>query len=239
MPLVSEFIHFRSPPARPRSTQRTSRVLAAALLLHFAALCWLKLTAHEPGELVWISHVTLLLAGLALMMQSSRLVALAFVSVAGVHALWVFDAIVGAITGHFPVGVTNYVETCDWATLAATVHHAYLAPVLFWWLWTRGPLAPGDWLRALAGGVGLMTLLCLLSRLVLPAQVNANVAHALFPESTASAFRWYNRLPWWSYLAIHVPVWSVVFILPGALLLRAVDWRRAWSQASGRTRRLA
>lgn len=139
------------------------------------------------------------------------------------HALWIFDAIVGATTGRFPVGVTNYVGSCDWATLAATLHHAYLAPVLFWWLWCRGRVERGDWLRAWAGGVGLMTLLCLISRLLLPAQINANVAHVLFPESTASAFRWYNRLPWWCYLSIHVPVWSVVFILPGALFVRVCE----------------
>jgi len=189
------------------------------MLCHFVALMWMKLVQGEPGEIAWISHATLLLAGVAMMLRSSRLCAVAFVNVAGVHSLWIFDAIVGTSTGKFPVGVTNYVATCDVPTFAATLHHAYLAPVLLWWLVARGHLDRSDWWRALVGGIATMTFLCLVSRLLLPSAINANVAHSLFAESTSSAFRWYNKLPWWNYLAIHIPVWSAVFILPGSIVL--------------------
>jgi len=109
---------------------RVGRWIGAVLLVHFAAVCAVKVAKGRPEEILWMSHVGLLLAGLGLVGRSALLVCTALLCILLLHALWVFDCVSWWIGGSFPLGITGYLEEADTWVWLGTAHHFYLAPLL-------------------------------------------------------------------------------------------------------------
>lgn len=196
--------------------------LGAAMIVHFVLLVALKLSRGIEGELLWLSHVGLLLAGVGVLARSPLLVGAVFVLTTAVHALWCFDAAVGVCTGSFPLGLTAYVTTADWMVLTLTMHHVYLSPVCAWWIRRNAGDIRGAWWLALV----LLVLLTGLSRAFIPAAMNINMAHTVFPRSSG-LWAWYNALPAGWFLLLHASTCGVVLLAPGMLLLERMSASRA------------
>lgn len=205
-------------PVRTRPTSRLRPVLGALMLAHFALLAAFKWTRAIEGELLWFSHAGLLLGALAMLLGSTHLAAAAFVLVAGFHLLWFADASLGLATGDFPIGGTRYLLEADAATIALTSHHLYLAPALAVFLLARRR-APG---AALLTAAVLMVALTAAGRLVLPASMNINYAHAVMPGCTNPAFLWFNALPAPQYLGVHAGFCLLVFLLPSVIMMKTL-----------------
>ena len=82
--------------------------LGGLILAHYAFLVALK--AHDGllQELWWNSHVTLLLAGVGLLLGRTLLVTTAITACALGHLGWMTDAAIGLTTGTFPLGMAHY-----------------------------------------------------------------------------------------------------------------------------------
>lgn len=220
-------------PANDDLASRLSRcVLGIAMLAHFVLLAALKVHIERPGEILWISHVALLLGGIGLVLARPRLVSSALISVAVLHALWLVDALCGVCLGTFPLGLTRYLLDCDLRSLAATSHHLYLAPILAAYMLRDGRPCRHAWLAASA----VMTVVTVLSRFALPPELNVNFAHAVMPRSTDSAFVWMNQQSSPVFLTIHLSVVTTCAILPAQAVLNFVCARLAVRAATARTR---
>ncbi len=206
----------RQPPSR-----RAAPVWAFAgllMLAHFGALAYFKRAHHIEGELLWFSHAGLLLGAVALLARSAPLVSIAFTLVAGFHALWFVDAAIGLATGDFPVGGTRYLMAADDATLALTSHHIYLVPVLAAFLVSRRAFPMSSIPIAALVVLGLAAA----SRLTLPAPMNINFAHTVMPDSETPALVWFNALTTPAYLGVHAIFCTLVFLLPGAIIMKTL-----------------
>lgn len=201
---------------------RAWQAIGALMLAHFALLAYFKDRHGIEGELLWFSHAGLLLGGVALIARSAHIAAVAFVLVAGFHLLWIFDAAVGLTTGRFPVGGTRYLITADSATLALTSHHIYLVPLLAACLINRRVFPWSSFTVAAAPMAALTTA----SRLALPASMNINFAHAVMPESEAPVLLWFNALPTPAYLGVHALFCTLVFLVPGAIIMKTITSAR-------------
>lgn len=206
---------------RPVTQLRRSNAavwVGAVMLVHTALLAWLKIERGLEGEMLWISHVALAVGGAGVMIGSARLVATAFLSVAGLHALWLFDFFAGQIRGDCPLGLTTYVMQSDWATRLGTSHHLYLTPALGWWLWRRGGASDlvADVVRPGLSAAALFALLVTVSRAALPASMNVNFAFGVMPDSSHAAFAWYRGLATWEYVPMHTMFYTIGFIAPVA-----------------------
>ncbi len=203
----------------PTPTARSAwGAIGLVMLAHVAFLAALKTSREIEGEMLWVSHASLALGGVALLLGSVRLVRIAFASVFVLHAIWLVDCVAGLATGSFPFGLTEYVASADWQTLAGTSHHVYLVPLL-WVFLRRAPAQP----RVTTASVVLCALvfvglLTLAGRWLVPMRLNVNLAHALMPESTASAFIWFNALPAPAYLVVHLAFVLTGALIPGALI---------------------
>jgi len=109
---------------------RFGRWIGAALLVHFAVVCAVKAAKGCPEEILWMSHVGLLLAGLGLVGRSTLLVCTALLCILLLHGLWVFDCVAWWMGGSFPLSITSYLEEADAWVWLGTAHHFYLAPLL-------------------------------------------------------------------------------------------------------------
>ncbi|MEL7472237.1 MAG: type II secretion system protein [Planctomycetota bacterium] len=207
-----------SPPLQQRDRAPTppiDRAVGVVMLAHVVGLAALKLARGLEGEMLWISHVALALGGLALIVRSTRLAAMAFVGVAALHTLWLLDAAMGVATGRFPLGLTAYLLEADAWTLLGTSHHLYLTPMLAVWLRGRR-VEPG---RAAFHAAALFALLALACRLLLPAHLNVDFAHALLPQADSAVLAWVNALAAPAFLAVLTLGAATLFFLPGALVL--------------------
>ena len=192
------------------------RVLGAILLLHFLVVCGIKWGQGGPAEILWMSHIALLLTGLGLCLRSPRLVATALVAVLIPHAIWLFDCGVGMTLGRFPLGICAYLESADWWTWIATLHHFYLVPLLLF-LFARVRRVPRE---AFLAAVALFLYLTVVGRVCLPPMNNVNYAFLLLPGVDLPAVHWFNGLPRGLYLlALNAVMGGLVF-LPTALLLK-------------------
>lgn len=151
------------PPMRPIGA-RLGRWIGATLLLHFAyVFSVINLLRQAPGEVLWLCHVSLLLAGLGLVTQSTRLLAIAFTAVAVPHAFWLADSLSGLLLGRFPLEATAHMLTTDTWNRIATEHHFYLAPLLFVIVWRHHLFSEA----ALPGASVLFLLLSTASRVAI------------------------------------------------------------------------
>lgn len=179
---------------------------------HFVLLCLLKMSRGIEGEILWISHAGLLLGAMGFILRSPLLVSTAFTIVAGPHLIWNFDAVVGLVTGRFPLGATRHLLGADWLTIFGTTHHIYLTPLLALWLHQRRESTRECfWL---AGGIVLA--LMALSRFMLPPELNVNFAHAVLPENPSPAFAWFNSETTGMFLAVHMIFTFAIFLAPAS-----------------------
>lgn len=194
------------------------RAAGALLALHWCAIAWHKLNAQTEGELLWMSHTALALGAVGLMLGSAPIIATAFIAIAGLHALWLFDAFAWMLTGSFPLGITAFIADMNLTAALGTSHHLYLAPLLGAWLW-KHRAAPRESLPAAAG---LFVTLTITSRCVLPVDMNINWCRAAWQGSDSMCWQWVNSENAGLYLSLLVATVVALFMLPAAFLLRAM-----------------
>jgi len=175
----------------------------------------INLLRHAPGEVLWLCHVSLLLAGLGLVTQSARLVATAFTAIAVPHAFWLVDSLSGLVLGWFPLGATTYILTTDTWTRIATAHHFYLAPLLFVIVWRHGLFSEA----ALPGASVLFLLLSVASRVAGSPALNVNYAFFAVPAASHPFVAWLNGLGPISYLLVLNTVVTGAMFAPVCMLL--------------------
>jgi len=200
---------------------RSDLVLGLLLLAHVAFLILLKQARGLEGEMFWVSHVSLALAGVAFLVRSDRLAATVFILTAGLHATWLVDAVCGLAFGVFPLGLTRYLLTSDWLTLLGTSHHLYLTPLVAWWL--RGRRVPIR--EGLIAASILLVVLASFARVLVQPTLNVNLCQAVMPRAEWWGMVWFNHLPAPAFLAIHWAFTTVVFFVPGALSMTLLSRR--------------
>lgn len=188
------------------------------LAAHVALLISLKLARGQEAELLWISHVSLAIAAAGFLLRSTRLLALAFVSIAALHVTWMFDGIVGMTTGSFPVGMAMYLPHTDAWTWIATSHHAYLTPLLACFLWRRDVNVMGTFCASFF----LFAYLAIISRFFLDPALNVNRSHEIFIGWDHPFAHNSNALPASKYLPGLAATVAALFLAPSALALRAL-----------------
>ncbi len=171
-------------------SRRGLRWLGGALLGHFAFVCIVKFSGGKGAELLWISHVGLLLTGLGLILSSRLLWTTALTLVVVPHTLWIVDCVVGLATGDFPLDLTNYVTQAGPLEWLGTAHHFYLLPLLLA-LFLRDRVWPVEaWPLSIAVFLGLTVV----SRGLTPPTDNVNWAFGVCPEWDTPAVSAINRL---------------------------------------------
>ncbi len=198
------------------SDSKRRPVLGAVFLLHFVAVCLVKLTVYSGEEIWWLSHISLALAGLGLVLRSTLLPAAALTTVLVMHSIWLVDCAAGLSTGAFPIGVTSYVQGADAWVWLGTAHHFYLLPLLLL-LQIRRPAYPNYSLLLSAAVYALLTAI---SRLWLPAEANVNYAFVVEVLRTAPHVAWANGLPPVFYLLVVNVFISVGFFFPTSVFLQ-------------------
>lgn len=200
---------------RPIGT-RFGRWIGAALLVHFAYVVGvINLLRQAPGEILWLCHVSLFLAGLGLVTQSLRLVTIACTAVALPHTFWIIDSLSGLLFGWFPLGATAYILTADTWTRIATAHHFYLAPLLLVIVWRHGSFSRA----ALPAASLLFLLLSITCRAAVSPALNVNDAFFAVPAADHPFVTWVNSLDAISYLLVINAIVSGVMFAPAALLM--------------------
>lgn len=203
------------------------RLIGVALLLHFATIVAIKVSTGQEPELLWISHVALLMAGVGLVVGSWMLWTAALTSVFLVHVLWLFDLSCWIVLGWFPLQACHYLAEGGIATWIATLHHFYLIPVLLILFLRQRQYSLEAPLIASAVFVYL-TIVC---RAFLPPGSNINFAYEMTSATRNPVTLWLNSLPDAMYLPGLNAVASGLFVLPAALLL----WRLSRPAGERRT----
>lgn len=200
-----------------RGSPRLRRVLGTVLLLHFLAVCAVKIGCGLAGEILWMSHIGLLLTAYGLLSNRPLLLATALVDVLVLHGLWLADFLVWRATGAFPLGVTRYLVTATGWTWLATAHHFYLVPLLLALVRRRAVRAPETLLAAIA----MYLLLTVLSRALVPPALNVNFAYGVPTATSVPLVAWGNLQPGAVYLPALNAFVALFMFTPVYLLLRA------------------
>ena len=165
-----------------------------------------------PQELLWLSHVGLLLAGLGFALGRTLPVAVALVLILLPHSLWLIDAGCVLLLGFSPFGVANYLARADLLTWVGTIHHFYLLPLLL----LRSPRGftsfPETWL----GAVSVYLTLSVISRVVSAPFENINYVHAAFPDVAWGLLRASDGLSGSAYMLGLNAFVAFVVLLPAA-----------------------
>lgn len=199
-----------------RLSRRTRRRVGALLLAHFALVSLIKISTGVACEILWMSHVGLLLAGLGLVLDKPLLVATALLDVLVLHGLWLVDCFGWAFTGDFPLGITTYLRTADTLGWIATAHHFYLVPLLL--LFVRPPAVRTP--EALLSAIAVYLLLTVVSRAVLPPARNVNFAFGVSFGPEVPLVTWGNRQTGAIYLPLLNAFVALVMLAPPFILLR-------------------
>lgn len=190
--------------------------LGSLLMTHFVVVCAVKSSQSIPGDMLWMSHVSLAFAGAGLLLGSALFVHTALTAVAIPHLLWLIDFTAAAVTGEHPLRITHYLHDADAATWIATAHHFYLLPLLIIVVLRSG--------RYHFDAFGLAALLVILSTVIsrsaLPPSLNVNFAFRILPGVDVAPLHWVNGLPPGQYLIVQLAGQIGLMLLPTALLLR-------------------
>lgn len=195
-----------------------SRWIGVLLLAQFAAVCIIKIHLEVAHEILWMSHVGLLLAGLGLAARSSVLIATSFTCVLVLHGIWLMDCVAWLISRRHPLGVTNYLDEATPLAWLATLHHFYLAPVLLVAV-RRLRTWPAE---ALLAAAALYLVLTVISRGWLSPAANVNYAFGVLTSLDSPFLDWANRQPGWLYMLGLNGFVVVVMFWPAHVLGRAV-----------------
>lgn len=192
-------------------------IAGTLLVVHFLIVVIVKLSQSVGEEVLWTSHVALLIAGIGLVRRDRLLVGTAFAVVLPLHAVWLGDAAGLWLSGRSPLGITHYLATADGPTWLATAHHFYLTPLLWcltarWDLWDpRAPFA----------AAGIMLQLTVVARALLPAGRNINYSYQVLPAADLGLLESINGLPVPAYLLI-LNLGTAALIVAGYALARRV-----------------
>ncbi len=158
---------------------------------HFALQALIKLGQEQPEQILWISHVGLLVAGLGLVLRSRLLIATALIQLFMLHTLWLIDVAVWQSFGIFPLGAVVYLNGADTWTWIGTSYHFYCVPALaiIVWRWRIHERA------ALLVAVTLSLALIVLSRAIVPPEANVNWAFGIETDKPIHALTLLNDLP--------------------------------------------
>jgi hypothetical protein len=149
-----------------------ARMLGGLLLIHFVIVCAIKTARGVPDEILWMSHIGLLLAGIGLVFRNATLLAATTIAIFVLHALWLGDCVAWLVTGHFPLGISTYLRDADAWVWLATAHHFYLIGLLPWCVTGRALGRP----EALLLAVALYLSLTVASRAFTDPGLNVNFA---------------------------------------------------------------
>ncbi len=194
---------------------RWSPWIGSILLVNFAVVCALKIIHGMAGDILWMSHLGLLIAGIGFVRRSTVVVCTALIGIGVFHGIWLVDCLTWLFSGVWPLGVTSYLQGADMSVWAATAHHFYLAPLLVAMVWRHKDCPK----VSLVAAIGLFLLLSVLSRAFLTPAENVNYAFRVETDLDWKILEWANNLPAVGYLLMVNVFVSVVFFVPTHAML--------------------
>ncbi len=196
------------------------------LILNFFIVVVAKYQLGRVQELLWLSHVALIMAGIGLVSGKRLLVSTALTCIFLPHLLWLFDFLWFLLFGVNPIGITDYLKNSNIWIWVGTLHHLYLLPLLAALVLYHGRFPRHTFLVS----ISIYCYLTLLSRLLLHPVFNVNYAFRFFPGFNAPLLDWLNQLPVSLYLITINLLVITFFLLPTSAFLKvachAIDERR-------------
>ncbi|MEM7229159.1 MAG: hypothetical protein AAF432_10130 [Planctomycetota bacterium] len=190
--------------------------LTAIAVLHVINLLTHKIATDTTEEMLWLSNVGLMLAVAGLFIRSSLFIGTSLTMIGVAHAIWMFDAACGYTVGLHPLGSTTYLRTADPWHWLATSHHFVLLPGLIFIIVRQRFFERRSFLAACA----VFALISVSSRLLLPASVNVNYSHKIFPDVTLATLAEINALPVPLFL-LFLNAWVIATLfLPTTIIVR-------------------
>lgn len=192
-------------------------IIGLFLIFHYILLIIDRYQHDMLYNLVWISHLTLLLAAIAFLTRNNLLLSGALVSVMVVHGIWIFDFIYMVVTGLSPIDYTAYVLELPTYRKILTVHHIYLIPLLLFTLLKQKRVDLRGWYVAAL----LFAFATLSSVLFVDPSYNLNCAHTTCPALLIAfpSLSFLSQLSQITYLVmINLLMGALGFFLPNLVL---------------------
>ncbi|MBI2176487.1 hypothetical protein HYU40_04055 [Candidatus Woesearchaeota archaeon] len=193
-----------------------SEIIGALLLLHWVALLIDRLTGKFLYNLLWMSHIGLLLAAVGFLRRNNLLLSAALISVFLGHGLWIYDFAMLMVTGASPLDYS--IRPAGLLQVPLTSHHLYLAPLLLLALWRQRKISPKGWMVASA----VFAFASTASFLFVSPEFNVNCIHSPC-EELPRIFPFLQSLelnPLAYFLLANATMAAIGFFLPNLLLLR-------------------
>ncbi len=206
------------------------RWVGVGLLMHFAVVCAIKIARGVGEEILWFSHVALMLAGIGLVRRSALLPAVSLTLVLVLEGLFLLDWVSGLLFQVYPLNATGHLKDENLWGWIATAHHFYLVPLLLV-LVTRSGRYPA---RSLSFALSLAVSLIVVSRLWLPPSINVNYAYGLLLGVNHPVLLWVNGLSEGPYL-LAISVIALILLFPSSVLLRRLARTNAGSSTNVRS----
>lgn len=205
--------------------ERALRAVGVALAADYVLVAVVKFCQGAAVELLWISHVALLVACLGLILRIALLPAMAFVMILVPHTFWLADLGLRR-AGLASFGLTDYLESASIGTWLGTLHHFFLLPILIFVL--RRWIACNSVRRAeaLLGAIAAYAFLMVICRAVTPSFLNINFSYGVLPGVDWSFLSWLNGLPGRHYVPLLILGTAAVTCLPGLVALRLLAGSR-------------
>lgn len=189
---------------------RTSRLVGALLLVQFVVVCAIKFAKGLGWEILWMSHVSLLMTAVGLLVCSTFLIRTAFVAIFMLHTLWLVDCLSWMVAGVSPLSITAYLAEADVWMWVATSHHFYLAPLLAVLVYrSRGLQA-----ECLLAAICLYLVLTLACRTFSTSTLNVNYAFGVLSSVRTAFIDWVNLQRGPVYLLVLNGGVTVLFFVP-------------------------
>lgn len=206
-----------SPCDQPGLSRKAQTFIAALFLTQFFVVCAVKITKGIAPEILWTSHVSLLLATIGIAIRNPLLITTAFASICVLHFLWLVDFVAGFTTGTFPLAATVYLEQADLQTWLATLHHFYLAPILVWVIFKtrRCPI------EAIPLACAVFVFITAICHAATPPHLNVNYTYGINNPFEQAWIMQLNRLPKQYYLLLLNGFVAGVCNTPPVLAMRA------------------
>ncbi|MFG0257471.1 MAG: hypothetical protein ACF8GE_06185 [Phycisphaerales bacterium JB043] len=190
-------------------------------LAHFVGLAMLKHSLEREAEMLWVSNVSLVFVGVALVLSLPLLSKIALTLIGVPHTLWVADAAFGVLLGFHPLGMVAYLSHVDYLQILATSHHLYLLPMLLLIHHRFRSLDRVSLLSALA----CYMYLVLVCRVATDPQLNVNWVFVPFPSFTQEWIRGLDALQPALMLSALVGVVALIAMIPVTLVSQLAQRR--------------
>ncbi len=201
---------------------RAGRWLGALFVIQFVVVCGIKTYKGVAPEILWMSHTSLLCAGVGLLARSRFLVGTAYVAIFCLHTMWLVDCLTLIVTGRSPLAITAYLAEADRWSWVATSHHFYLAPALAVAVYRVRSLPA----TCLLGAVAMYMVLTVVCRAVSPRGLNVNYAYGVGASPRWELIDRINLLPDTVYLLVLNAGVALLFFLPAFAGIRLLMARR-------------